>query len=68
MCCKPNVLRVAWDKSAGKYVISGEPEQRVKWNQAAYAENNSHHSEDNRLSSITYFGKAGWNGLRCLLK
>ena len=24
VCCKPNVLRVTWDKSAGEYVISAE--------------------------------------------
>ena len=26
VCCKPNVLRVTWDKSAGEYTISAELE------------------------------------------
>lgn len=26
VCCKPNVLRVEWDKSAGEYTISAELE------------------------------------------
>jgi len=26
VCCKPNVLRVTWDKSAGEYTISAESE------------------------------------------
>ena len=26
VCCKPNVLRVTWDKSAGEYAISAELE------------------------------------------
>jgi hypothetical protein len=26
VCCKPNVLRVTWDESAGEYTISAELE------------------------------------------
>ena len=26
VCCKPNVLRVTWDKSAGEYIIFAELE------------------------------------------
>jgi Cysteine-rich CPXCG len=26
VCCKPNVLRVAWDKSVAEYAISAELE------------------------------------------
>lgn len=26
VCCKPNVLQVEWDKSAGEYTISAELE------------------------------------------
>jgi hypothetical protein len=26
VCCKPNVLSVAWDRSAGEYVISADLE------------------------------------------
>jgi Cysteine-rich CPXCG len=26
VCCKPNVLRIDWDKNAGEYVISAELE------------------------------------------
>jgi hypothetical protein len=26
VCCKPNILRVAWDMSAGEYIIQAELE------------------------------------------
>ena len=26
VCCKPNVLRITWDKSAGEYAIEAELE------------------------------------------
>jgi hypothetical protein len=26
VCCKPNVLRICWDSSAGEYVITAELE------------------------------------------